>query len=81
MGRDCVGPSDITVITESGPVTVNWSGGGAKLHLSSASGSITVPKPFAAEMREGLKVVEAVSEKRPRGLVFVRTQSGNISWQ
>lgn len=73
-------PSDIEVITDSGPVKIRWSGG-AKLFLTSASGAISVPKPFRAEVREGVKVVEAIKEKHPRGQVFVRTQSGKISWQ
>ncbi len=73
-------PSDIEVITDSGPVKIHWSGG-AKLFLTSASGAISVPKPYRVETRDGLRVVEAIKEKQPRGQVFVRTQSGKISWQ
>ncbi len=77
-------PSDLEVTTDSGPVKIRW-GGGAKMFLTSSTGAIQVPKPFAVEMREGLKVVEASTAKRGRkngaGQVFVRTQSGRISWQ
>jgi hypothetical protein len=73
-------PGDLEVVTDSGPVKIRWKGG-AKLFLTSNTGAISVPKPFAVETREGLKVVEGVREKNPRGQVFVRTQSGAISWQ
>jgi|GEM_PF-6320074 len=73
-------PSDLEVMTESGPVKIHWNGG-AKVFLTSSTGAINVPKPLQVEIREGLKVVEALDQKKPRGQVFVRTQSGNISWQ
>jgi DUF4097 and DUF4098 domain-containing protein YvlB len=74
-------PADVQVITTSGPVKIKWRGGGAKIYLSSVTGLIDVPKPLAIELRDGLKVVDGLKEKQPRGLVFVRTESGNISWQ
>ena len=73
-------PSDIEISTDSGPVKIRWSGG-AKMFLTSATGAISVPKPFRVETRDGVKVVEAIKEMQPRGEVFVRTQSGKISWQ
>jgi len=73
--------NDLEVVTDSGPVRIRWNGGGAKIFLSSAKGSIRVPKPLLVESREGAKVVEATQAKTPRGLVFVRTQSGAIVWQ
>jgi hypothetical protein len=73
-------PSDIEVTTDSGPVKIRWSGG-AKLFLTSSTGAISVPKPFRVESRDGVKVVEGEKEMQPKGQVFVRTQSGKISWQ
>lgn len=73
-------PADIEVKTETGPVKVKWSGG-AKVFLTSAKGVIQVPKPYLVESRDGVKVAEFRKEKNPRGQVFVRTQSGTITWQ
>lgn len=74
-------PLDLEVLNDSGPVRVKWIDGGAKLFLSTSTGEIRVSKPLRVEMREGLKVVEGMREKSPRGMVFVRTQSGRIEWQ
>lgn len=77
-------PADLEILTDSGPVKIRFSGN-TKLFLTSATGTIRVPKPFEVETREGLKVVEANTAKKSgaaaAGQVFVRTQSGNISWQ
>lgn len=74
-------PGDLEVVTDSGPVRIKWLSGGAKLFLSSQQGSIRVPKPFQIESREGVKVVEGTKPAALKGSVFVRTQTGNISWQ
>jgi hypothetical protein len=73
-------PGDVEIVSESGPVRIDWRKGGAKLFLSSKTGDIRVPKPWQVEIRNGLKVVEAEREKPPKGQVFVRTQSGLIEW-
>lgn len=73
-------PADLEVVTEAGPVNLRWLGG-ARAFLTSASGVIAVPKPFSVELRDGLKVAQFSKDKTPRGQVFVRTQSGAITWQ
>ncbi len=74
-------PADVELISDSGPAQVHWEGGGVQLFLSTRSGKMKLPKDFAAQMRDGIQVVEKEIAPKPKGQVFVRTQSGDISWQ
>ena len=73
-------PSEIEVVTDSGPVNLKWTGG-IKFFLTTKTGKVVVPKVFHVESRDGVKVVEGSLAKPPRGQVFVRTNSGAIWWQ
>lgn len=74
-------PSEIEIASDSGKVLVKWLSGGVKFFLSSSHGDISVPRPYKVETRGGVKVVEGIKEASRKGEVFVRTQSGAISWQ
>jgi DUF4097 and DUF4098 domain-containing protein YvlB len=73
-------PLDLEVKNQSGEVALTWTGG-AKLFLASAQGQLQVPKDFKVETREGAKVVESSLNEKPKGQIFVRTDSGKIIWR
>jgi len=62
----------------SGPVDVEWKAGGAKVFLTSDSGSIATPKAKAQTDEKGRQVAEFKVGAKPFGQVFVRTQTGPI---
>lgn len=73
--------ADVEIVTEKGPVDVQWSDGGPKFFLSTREGRIRVPEPFKVEDRDGFQVVEARKGEKPKGHLFVRTTSGPISFR
>jgi hypothetical protein len=73
-------PTDLNVITKSGPVGVEWNGG-AKVFLTSTRGEIAAPKFLPLAEREGRKVRQGTAPGRRMGQVFVRTSSGRIHWR
>ena len=76
-------PADVNVTTVDGPVKMAWKGGGAKVFLTTKRGKIGYPaKGFLRESdREGTRVVEGVKSAKAMGQVFVRTESGAITWR
>ena len=80
-------PSDVDIKSASGPVTLNWLAGGARVYLSSTLGTISQP-PVPGHLttwlhpsaREGRRVLEGRRTSKNMGQVFVRTDSGAIEW-
>lgn len=62
----------------SGPVDVEWKSGGAKVFLTSDTGSIAAPKTKAKTDPQGRLVAEFKVGAKPFAQVFVKTQSGRI---
>lgn len=73
--------SDAEIKSGDGPVRWDWKAGGAKVFLTSNSGSISGPKIRFGLDREGRKVSEFVVGRKPFAQVFVKTQSGPIHFQ
>lgn len=72
---------EVEILSASGDVRVDALGPEGKIFLSSRDGKIIVPPSFAIEDRDGIKVVERGGAKSGRGQIFVRTQSGSITWR
>lgn len=61
-----------------GPVTVEWKKAGAKVFLTSNSGSISGPRVQSKLDSEGRRVAEFTVGQKPFSAVFVKTESGPI---
>jgi hypothetical protein len=76
-------PSDVNVISSSGDVAMDWSGG-AKIFLTTTSGDLLKSSPefpyLHALENGGHRALTGLKSGKMRGEVFVRTQSGAISW-
>lgn len=70
--------SDIELINASGPVQVDW-GSTARVFLTSASGAIF--SPYDIQDRDGRRVAEGRKGTKPLGQVFVRTETGDITFK
>lgn len=64
-----------------GPVAVEWKRAGAKVFLTSKDGEIAGPLVQSKLDSEGRKVAEFTVGKKPFAAVFVRTESGAISFK
>lgn len=75
-------PADVNVTTSTGPVGVHWKAGGAKVFLTSKRGPISFPASafLRWDDRNGDRIVEGERRSKPMGQVFVRTESGRITW-
>jgi DUF4097 and DUF4098 domain-containing protein YvlB len=76
-------PADLNITTSTGPVGVEWLKGGAKVFLTSTRGAIQFPSNrfLKSEDREGRHVVQGLKSAKTMGQVFIRTESGPISWR
>jgi DUF4097 and DUF4098 domain-containing protein YvlB len=76
-------PADVNITTSTGPVGMQWLNGGAKVFLTSTRGKIEFPpnRFLKSGDREGRRVVEGVRSAKSMGQVFIRTDSGPISWR
>jgi len=77
-------PADVNITTSTGPVGMHWQDGGAHVFLTSTHGSIAFPSSHflkAVDDYEGRRVVEGVKTAKSMGQVFIRTDSGPISWR
>lgn len=75
-------PSDLNVTSSTGPVDVAWTGGGARVFLTTNNGKVNaLPNYLRSTEHEGVQVFAGRKQGSMRGDVFVRTQSGAISWQ
>ncbi|NJL24212.1 MAG: DUF4097 domain-containing protein [Calothrix sp. SM1_5_4] len=70
------GKADLEVVSEKGPVRIQWKGAGPEIFLTSKSGTILAPYPV--QDRDGYQVVERKRSGKTSGRVFVRTDSGDI---
>lgn len=75
-------PADLNVISTSGSVHLAWTGG-SRVFLSSKRGKIAYPSHsfLKSSARDGLQVVEGVKPAKSMGQVFVRSESGAITWR
>ncbi len=74
-------PSEVEVLGKTNDVTMKWRSGGVKLFLSTAKGKIEAPASMPVEVRGGIRVVEVDIEPKPKGQVFLRTDTGKIVWR
>lgn len=74
-------PSDLNLISKTGQVNVDWSGG-ARVFLTSTDGQIAASKSkyLRFDDRNGRRVWAGLKGGDAKGEVFVRTQSGGIFW-
>lgn len=70
--------SEIQIVNQSGPVKVDWKST-AHVFLSSKSGEIFAP--YLPQDRDGQRVAEGRKGKNPLAEVFVRTETGDITFK
>lgn len=69
---------ELELVNASGPVQVDWKSA-AKVFLTSSKG--VIKSPFVTHDRDGRKVAEGRKGSRPLGQVFVRTETGDITFK